>query len=664
MRTHRKHSQFVIWSDDALLRDVARLPHLAFARIEPVVRGLRGGALMDLVFCSPDRVAVIPCIEIDPEMLLQRECSPFVWPHESAMTLPNGAIEEFERVLLPWIESLTFGRQMNEQVSRSFGDRDAAAIVSAAAEAGFLGVTSYGRVLQEVAPYLYAVRFSENQRVAIADPQGAFGAAILGAHAREVSADFGSEERRSLAERWYARRFARLSPGDAFDLGIAHTAAAIEANVRIVLDAQAQQGETQVEVATPVPTDIMLSYDPQDAPVCRRFVVQRSTAREMRPAFVPARPQPAGGSSGRVLFVLREDYLRAPDSDTDEAGALASLLRAEGFTVDLAAASRAVPSQYDLVHAFTLPRANELLPALQAARACGIPVVVSPLLDDICAQGVWGTGIVRALLRVSTDETDLEDNLDLVAQRRLDAPGLTSKRQEPFDGYEAALRQALAIAGAALCASADEEALLRGFGFGRDVISTGPCLIAAAAGPAPFEGDFVLAHAPVEARSNLLLLVRAAVSARLPLVVAGPITDPEYAIAVKAQAGERVVFAGEPDEPAAEALYRRATIFADVAWIRFGTHRLFRAAASGAALVISGAPHVREMLGNDGVWEADPASQASIALALRDAWIHARGGGGVISATARKAGELADPRASLLATARAYAAAQGARAPA
>ena len=73
MRTHRKFSQFVLWRDAAHLREVVKLPHLAFARVEPVVRGLRGGALMDLTFCSGDRVAVIPCIEIVPEILVQRE---------------------------------------------------------------------------------------------------------------------------------------------------------------------------------------------------------------------------------------------------------------------------------------------------------------------------------------------------------------------------------------------------------------------------------------------------------------------------------------------------------------------------------------------------------------------------------------------------------------
>ena len=619
---------------------------------------------MDLVFCSTSGVAVIPFVELLGEMLVQRELSPFVWP-EQARALGDAAVDDIERALLPWVESLTLGRQLNDQTERLFGDGDAEAMVSSARDAGFLGASPYSHVLQEAAPYLYACRFSENRRVAIRDPRGAFGAALLSAHAREVAVDFGSEERRSLAQRWYARSFAQLNSHDAFDLSITDGSNAIDAAVRIVLEETGQSEGTRVDVATPVPTDVMVSYDPQDAPVCRSFTVYRRAGEHVRQTFVPARPQAAGGSSGRILFVLRDDYLRAPDADTDEASALASLLRAEGFAVDLAPAARAVPAQYDLVHAFTLARANELLPALQAARASGVPVVLSTLLCDICAQGAWGTGIVRALLRASADETDLEDNLLRVSQRRLDAPGLTSKRQEPFDGYEAAVRQALQIAGAALCGSAEEEALLRGFGLGRQAVIARPSLFASGVCDAPpVPGDFVLAHAPIEPRNNQLLLVRAAVSARLPLVVAGPIAEPEYAMAVKEQAGERVVFLAEPDEATAEALYRSATVFADVAWIRFGIHRLLRGAASGAALVAASEARMRALLGSDAVWEVDPGSQVAIALGLSDAWMHAREQRGMVTASARRAGSLGDPRAALVATVQAYAAAQQARTPA
>lgn len=613
---------------------------------------------MDLVFCAGDRVAVVPFIEIVPEMLVQREMSPFVWPHDAAAALASGAAGDVERALLPWIESLTFGRQLNAPATRLFAERVAAEVVSSARDAGFLGAAPYDCVLREVAPYLYALRFAENRRVAINDSSGACGAALLSERAREICADFGSEERRLLAERWYGRTFAALNANGAFDVSIAAASSPMAAATRIILDGEQREGETRVDVATPVPTDVMVSYDAQDAPVCRSFSVERSAAETLRPAFVPPKPQAAGGSSGRILFVLREDYWRAPDADSDDAAARASLLRAEGFSVDLVPASRAQPSQYDLVHAFTLARVDELLPALRSAKASGIPVVLSPHLHDICAQGAWGTGIVRALLRVSTDETDLEDNLHLVSQRRLDAPGLTSKRQEPFAGYEAAVRAALEIAGATICESAEEETLVRGFGFGRQIVASRPCLFAAAKAPPPVDGDFILAHAPIEARSNLLLLVRAAISARLPLVVAGPVTEPEYAIAVREQAGDSVVFLGEPDDAAREALYLSATVFADVAWIRFGTHRLLRAASCGAALVASQEALMRPLLGSDAVWEADPASQGSIALALRDAWIHAREQRGLVTASARRAGALGDPRAALVATVQAYASAQ------
>ncbi|HEY9179930.1 MAG TPA: hypothetical protein VIO32_04375 [Candidatus Baltobacteraceae bacterium] len=659
MRTHRKYSQFVLWRDAANLRELVQLPHLALARVEPVVRGLRGGAMMDLVFHSAHGVAVIPCIEIVPEMLVQREMSPFVWPHDAASGFADGVAGELERALLPWIESLTLARQLNAETSRSFAGGDAAHVITSAREAGFIGASPYGTVLEKAAPYAYAVRFAENARAAIRDSHGALGAAMLRAHAREICVDFGSEERRTLAERWYGGTFSALNGEGGFDLSISDASNAIDASVRVVLGENSGD-RTHVDVATPVPTDVMVSYDPHDAAACGSFTVRRTAPNEPRPAFIPARPQAAGGSSGRILFVLREDCERAPDADSDEACALASLLRAEGFSVDLVPASRALPAQYDLVHAFTLARVNELFPALQAARASAVPVVVSPMLHDICAQGAWGTGIIRALLRVSTDETDLQDNLQLLSQRRLDAPGLSSKHQEPFAGYENAVRQALGIAGAVVSTCAAEESLVRRFGFTGPIVNAPPAVFASglAAAETPVAGDFVLSHVPIEARSNVLLLVRAAVSARLPLILAGPVTDPEYALAVKEQAGDRVVFAAEPDAAAAEAMYRGATVFADVAWVRFGLHRLMRAAASGAALVAPTDAQMRSRLGSEAVWEVDPASQDSIETGLRDAWMHAREQRGIVAGTARRAGSLVDPRAALVAAVQAYACAQ------
>lgn len=663
MRTHRKYSQFLLWDDAAGVREVAQLRHLVSARIEPVVRGLRGGALMDLTFIAEERVIVIPCIEVVPEMLQEREMSALVWPHEAAHQIGEGAVEEIERALLPWIESLTLARQLNSETVRAFGSRDANATVAAARGARFLGAAPYTDVIHDGAPYLYAVRFAQNARIAVRDRCGAYGAALLGRHAREVCADFGDAERDALVRRWYAARISDLRAAERpFDLALYGAGEeAVEADVHLLLDAQE---EDPVRIATPVPSDVMFSFDPQDAPACRAFALQRSSVRPARTVHVRPAPAAGGGSSGRILMLLREDYLRAPDADSDEAQSLAALLRAEGFSVDVRTPSQARPAEYDLVHAFTLARVNELLPVLTAAQSARIPVVLSPFFQDLRTGGTWGTAIVRAVLASSNDEIDLEDSLDLVAQRRLEAPGLSAKSQEPFAGYEGAVRAALAIAGAMLTGNAAEAQELQALGFSGNAFTVWPCVTDTEPAPCPVGGDFILAHVPVEARSNVLPLVRAATASRLPLVVAGEIVEPEYALAVKHQAGENVFFLAEPDAATAAALYRAARVYADVSWVRFGVHRLMRAAASGAALLTAPDANLRAVLGPDAVWETDPTSQRGIALALSDAWMHAGKQPKALDAAARQAGALADPRAALLAAVQAYAAAQQVRAPA
>lgn len=655
MRTHRKYQQLLMWREPSLLREVAQLRHLVSARIEPLIRG---GALLDLVCCDGERVAVIPCVELDTAMLMEIEMSAFIWPHEPARILGDGAVSEFERALGPWIESLTLARQLNEETIRAFGDRDADALVSTAREAGLVGAASYTRVFEDLAPYVYAARFAQNGKVAVRDARGGSGTALLAACAREVQADFETDGRRALVERWLGRTLSAIEPDIIFDVAVyRHDSARIDARSRIVLDAPRGEG-AYLEVSTPIPMDLTVSFE-GGSPACRGFAAHHAQPT-LRPTFVPAAPAASGGSSGRIVMVLRNDYNRAPDSDTDEAQAMAQLLRAEGFAVDIAAASAALPAGYDLVHAFTLARVDELGPVLESAHASGTPIVLSPLLHDVSAQGSWGTGIVRSVLRLDIDETDLEDNLRLIASRRLEGPGLSSKRQEPFAGYDAAVRRALQLAGAVLARPGEEETLLRSFGYLGEIVPSSPCVFATrtpASDAPPVAGDFILAHVPLEARSNLLLLVRAAASARLPLVVAGSITEPDFTATVRDQAGDQVIFLPEPDAATAQTLYRSARVYADVSWVRFGAHRLIRAAACGAVLVTAQDAGVRDVIGPEAVWEADIASQESIALALADAWMHASPQAPAMLAAARRAGALGDPGTALTATARAYAAA-------
>jgi len=626
MRIHRKHQRLLPRMDAQALRELLEPRFLLAARLEPVMFGASGGAMLDLSFTDGKRHALVPAIEVLPSMLEVREASPLIWPAAIAQHVRPQQCDEIERAVLPWIESLTLGRTLHDEAVRVFGPESGE--FERARDAGFLCAASYERVERALAPYAHAVRFAEGKSIAIADREGACGAALLENHALAVRADLGADLN-DFAARWFGRAIYGEVQGH-FDVAIG--AVQSQAPVRIAL-----RGDGS-------------------------YSVQCDAARSLRDSSI-APPAAVGGSAGRILFLLRERFDVEPDSDTDDARVLAQWLRAEGFTVDLRAQSDvAAVAGYDLVHAWTLHDPSRLLRVLASAKEAGLPVVLTPFAHDVCAQAVWGTGIVPALLRMAYDETQLEEYLASMIARRLEAPGLDPKRQEPHAGYERGVREVLQFADCVLVYAPEDETLLRSLGSTAPVLPAGVYLPEASADGKTAAllagtGDFIFCHAPVEPRANQFLLVRAAASAGLPLLLAGPVVDDEYYERLRDFAPPHVVFAGELPEDAAAAVYATARVFADVSWSGRGLHRLARAAAGGAALVVARDSRAAQ-LWKPGLWEVDPANAESIAVALGDAWIYARERRAAIEAAAARAAALWEPQAALGRAVAAYACAQ------
>lgn len=655
MRQHRRYPLLAPWQDAAVLKDVVRPEHLAFARLEPALRGVAGALMLDLVFMHGECVAVIPAIEVQSNLVARRESSPFIWPR-SALCIGHAAASAIEETVLPWIEARSFERALNGELIRTFGDASSQHIFDKARHAGFPGAAPYERVLLAVAPYVYAQRFAGGASVGINDSRGAFGAVLLARSALRVRAGLGDEELNEFARRWFGCDLFG-DPAGTYDVAVCEAASApLDAPVRLNLDMTA---EHQVQIATPVPLDVMVSFDVEDAPPARSFAVACEVERELRESRLTA-AHAQGGSSGRILMMLRDGWDRAPDADTDEAQVLAALLRAEGFSVDVRAASQSDPQGYDLVHAVGLTFAAQFQGPLTRAHAQGVPAVVTAGVPDWLAEGAWGTAVVPQIFTLAKDETAFEDYLAMLAQRKLLAPGV-ELRGEPYQGYERAARDVLALAGAVIASGSREEEVLRALGFAGTVLHI-PAILppAAAADPETWRlgtTPFVLCHAPIEPRCNQALLVRAAAQSGLPLVVAGPIVDLAYYGSLREYAGTNVRFIDEPSPAEREALYRSARVYADVSWGGFGLHRTAHAAASGCALVVPRGAYAAA-LWREGVWQADPADEKSIALALGDAWMHTAQKGGRVESAARSISRACDARAGLVATAGAYASAQ------
>lgn len=658
MRRHRTHAMWQLWANLAQ-RPAIEARTLAVARFEPVSRQFQAAAALDLAFVSEGRVAVVPMVLIEASMAIEPEVSPLIWPQSVASTLDPLAADGVEALLLPWLYALVGGRQCNAEAIRRFGNAADCEAFEQAREHGFLGASPYRDVLRASAPYAYAMRFADGAHVQIADPGGATGAVLLSSLASSVIADLGDERRAAEARRWFGRDlFAPLAhrePGQV----VVERGDPREAAVR--LDLRERAAGTAVDVVSPVPLDVTVSFDLEDGPSAGRFGLELLRQPEIRSPRGAAAPPPVGGSAGRILIALRDDWERLDDADSDEALELARRLRAEGFEVDVRSALAGTdPARYDVVHAFSVLRPQEIGVLLAAAKRQGVPTVLTSVFADVSAQGVWGTGIVPVCYRLARDEARIDEYLGLLARRRLETPELNPRRQEPFAGYDDAVRATLACADIVLAAGPHEEAELRER-FGCTCVTTvAPYLDAGTAVEPAAElagwREFVLAHAPVDPRSNQLTLVRAAAAAGLPLVLAGPVTDAEYLAFVREYADARTVLLTQPLSAGQLAwLYRRARVFADLSWFMSGLSRVARASICGCAVLTSAnSPAARRW--RPDLFEADPASHEGVAAALKRAWAAAEEPGrpGVERAAARIAADC-DPLASLVATLAAYA---------
>lgn len=660
MRFHRMLLAFALWNE-ALLRDLVDVRYLVAARLEPYVRTVRrfwGGGL-DLVFTDGGRIAVVPFIDVEEAMLLVPEDSPIVWP-AAAECVDRERLLAVEREIVPWIAAEALGRSLQDERIRITGDDAFAQTFALAREGGFLGAASYERVLTGAAPYLYAARLAHGRSVAVFDENGAAGARVLAREARAVSGDFGT--RNEAASLWYG---ALERPGtQPAEIVIAQDAEHRGTAATLRLDAADASGEA-LQFATPVPIVLPFALNDDETPPTRIATVAFAQPRSIR-AVGNHVETPEGGSSGRVLFVVRDDWQATPDADVEEAEALACALQDEGFTITFAPAGSVANVDADLVHLTNLRHARAFLPIAQAARRAGVPVVARPCVTDLSARSVWGAGIARLALE-RTDERQIEDYLSHLRFGRIVAEGLHPGRTEPYPGYDAALDALLPILDAAIVAAPQEEAFLRSRGF-RGAVER---LAGFAAPPAQPAGvcalvgldDYVLVHAPLESRTNPFLVLRAAREAGLPLVFMGPVLEADLLAFLRLYAGARFVLLPELDPAHAEAVYRGARVYADLAWSPQGLGRAVRAARAGCALVLS-----TEHYGGAG-WAsdlrlADPADGAAMALALGEAFNDALAAPALVRERAARIAASGTRKQAVGAAARAYAAASVRGAPA
>lgn len=609
----------------APLSDVAAPETLVAARYEPTLRGNKPSGVVDLHFRRDAKRTVVPLLLVDVAMLEARERDPLVWPNFSR----GSGIDDFaiaQRVV-EWLQALLEERRLTTEAWKIFGNESDSSAFDAARAAGFLGAAPLDEVARRAAPFIFARRHARARDVAIACRDGALGAALLDDVARRVRLE--TDDAAGLA--WYRPALADAEPEIAI-VDALHRDNPFAASCRVVIDLDAgDAGGLRVEPAPFVPLDVMFDFS---GAVRRGMSAFSVTARSERAAALPVvlDEEAVGGSTGRILFVLRRGARRFGGADVDYAESVAAAMRDEGFTVavvdDLHGAREFPP---DLIHAFGVADASQAVACSRMAASLEIPFAIHPFYDAPGIGGYWGATVTPYCYRFMQDETSIEQLVALMRDRRLALNNIIATT--PFHPtnaeWESNVRAALSAADVVYAGGPAEEEALRAIARDANVLTVSPPIAPVLAEPPSIEAlvgaePYVLLHAPIESTQNQLQAVRAAQLADLTLVIAGPVADADYAAVVRSFAGDRTLLVGDPEPAVLEGLYRGAEVFLDAAWVGTGPARAARAFSRGAALAISSRSHPADLELGEFLCEVDPGDVDGMARGLGDAWYRRR----------------------------------------
>jgi glycosyltransferase involved in cell wall biosynthesis len=341
-----------------------------------------------------------------------------------------------------------------------------------------------------------------------------------------------------------------------------------------------------------------------------------------------SRPVRCTSSARAALRVLLA--LHAPESQTGGGPSvrvprLQAELRALGIDADVTTNALPDPRGYTVAHVFNVWEPAPALAQLRHLRACGVPVVLSPIYLDL-SELAWAQRAIPAVFRQASSDDELARHLASIADGTLTIDGLhRADRHELVPGYFAAVREMVGLADHLIALSHVEIARLAAAG-AADVPFTlvrNSVDVArfAAATPDAFTSrygvrDYVLCVGRLEPRKNQLMLAHALRDTGVPLVLLGAVADGAYAALVRQHGGARVhVIESLPhDSDLLASAYAGARVFALPSWCEGAPLSALEAAAAGSELVLSDRSAEAEYFGPAATY-CDPGD----ARALREA---------------------------------------------
>jgi len=294
-------------------------------------------------------------------------------------------------------------------------------------------------------------------------------------------------------------------------------------------------------------------------------------------------------------------------------------LREYGVKADISLSLRFLPENYDLLHVFSVYHQEKL----SFFRQLKQPIVISPIFEDL-SEVYQITPIIKQIFN-QKNETAVEQALENWKEGKIVNSQPT---QIPPTFYQ--MQRAILETAKMWLPNAFLEARLLQETFKElnKPIRVIPNAVNAVqfinASPKPFIDryglrDFVLCAGRIEPKKNQLMLIWALRGTGLPLVIAGPEFDAEYAALCKRWADDNVYFIGEISPDLLASAYKAARVHALPSWFETTGLVNLEAALAGCAVVIGNRGAEREYLGKY-AFVCDPGDWRSIRKTVLQAW--------------------------------------------